>query len=143
MENTYGTFIFNNVSELLICRPYGIKTKTGWSIPKGKAENGETPIQAAIRECFEETGFNLNPYKKDMISVGSKTYKTKKKRIHGFILDLKHEVSIESFFCDFRLLNKEVPEIDKYEWCDLKYAYNRIHEAQSRLLQEYMNSDGG
>ena len=143
MENTYGTFIFNPTHELLICRPYGIKTKTGWSIPKGKAENGETPIQAAIRECFEETGFNISPHKGDMVSIGSKTYKTKKKRLHGFILNLSYNIVIETFFCDFRLLNKDVPEIDKYEWCDVKSAYTRLHEAQSKLLEEYINSNGG
>ena len=27
-----------------------------WGLPGGKAEPGEEPIQAAIRECFEETG---------------------------------------------------------------------------------------
>ncbi|MGZ7215501.1 NUDIX hydrolase, partial [Streptococcus pyogenes] len=28
-----------------------------WDIPKGHIEEGETPIEAAIRECREETGF--------------------------------------------------------------------------------------
>lgn len=30
-----------------------------WDIPKGHVEKGETHIDAAIRECFEETGFEV------------------------------------------------------------------------------------
>jgi ADP-ribose pyrophosphatase YjhB (NUDIX family) len=31
-----------------------------WSIPKGKVEVGETMINAAIRETYEETNINLS-----------------------------------------------------------------------------------
>ena len=33
--------------------------KRGWSIPGGKKDSGETFRDAAIRECFEETGINV------------------------------------------------------------------------------------
>jgi 8-oxo-dGTP diphosphatase len=29
-----------------------------WSLPKGKLDRGETPLQAALREVREETGFS-------------------------------------------------------------------------------------
>lgn len=142
MENTYGTFIVNPANELLICRPYGIKDKTGWTIPKGKMEKGETPIMAAMRECFEETGFSLKAYQDGMIFIGSKTYKTKKKRLHGWFLKLNCDIKIDFFFCDSKVVGKNVPEIDKYEWCDIKTSYGRIHEAQARLFEDYVNADG-
>jgi len=32
-----------------------------WYIPAGKVEVGENPFDGAIRECFEETGLELEP----------------------------------------------------------------------------------
>ena len=39
-----------------------------WGIPAGKFEVNETPIQAAIRELYEETGLSLKP--EDLQPVG-------------------------------------------------------------------------
>ena len=38
--------------KMLLCKQYG----TTWSPPKGHMEDGESPIQTAFREVFEETG---------------------------------------------------------------------------------------
>lgn len=140
MENTYGTFIINPKQELLICQPYGTKGINNWSIPKGKSEKDETPIQAAIRECYEESGFDLKPYKKSMKEMGSKTYKTKKKRLHGFYLQLNEHINIKCFYCDCKILNREYPEIISFEWCPIQKSLSRIHEAQSKLLKEYLEN---
>lgn len=47
-----------------------------WDIPKGHVEKGETHIDAAIRECFEETGFEV--FAEELVSLGVLDYtKTK------------------------------------------------------------------
>ncbi len=53
-----GAVIFRKekgeIKYLLIC--YGTKEKFWWDFPRGGIEKGETEIQTAKREIFEETG---------------------------------------------------------------------------------------
>ncbi len=42
---------------MCICRCNTSKASFGW--PKGKAEAGESDAACAIREVYEETGFNI------------------------------------------------------------------------------------
>ncbi len=37
----------------------GYPSGTSWTFPKGKLEEGETDKDAAVREVFEETGFDI------------------------------------------------------------------------------------
>ena len=49
--------------------PFFKKKDAGWwSIPKGLVEEGEDPVDAALREFEEETGISLN--KKDLVPLG-------------------------------------------------------------------------
>lgn len=44
--------------EVVLVRPAG---KDAWCLPKGMIEKGESPEQAAVRECREETGLSVSP----------------------------------------------------------------------------------
>jgi len=44
--------------EVVLVRPAG---KDAWCLPKGVIEKGESPEQAAVRECREETGLDVSP----------------------------------------------------------------------------------
>jgi len=48
----------SNGFEVVLVKPAG---KDAWCLPKGMIEKGETPEQAAVRECREETGFTVSP----------------------------------------------------------------------------------
>lgn len=53
---------FCNASVLLVRRGLGAKNHPGeWCFPGGHLEDNETIVNATIRECFEETGINLDP----------------------------------------------------------------------------------
>jgi 8-oxo-dGTP pyrophosphatase MutT (NUDIX family) len=61
--NIAGCFVEHDGKILLIKRANGKHQNSKWSVPGGKMEKGETEIQGAIRETFEETGVKLNPKK--------------------------------------------------------------------------------
>lgn len=46
-----GGLVYNEHNELLL-----IFRRGKWDLPKGKADDGETPEQTALREVMEETG---------------------------------------------------------------------------------------
>ena len=59
-EKSCGCVIFRNADELrvLIIK----QSRNGnWSFPKGHVEEGETEIQTASREVFEEVGLKIRP----------------------------------------------------------------------------------
>ena len=85
--------------------PTGSSWKNSYSIPKGKIEKGETNIDAAIRETFEETGVIV---RKDQIlcegptvnynKSGGKTYK----RLFSFVVNISDlsEIGLKSEVID-------------------------------------------
>jgi mutator protein MutT len=46
---------------LIGLRPDGTALAGHWEFPGGKIQVGETPEQAAVRECLEETGLPVRP----------------------------------------------------------------------------------
>ena len=63
-KHTVGTFIECEGKFLILYR----SDKT-WGLASGGIEANETPLQAAIREIFEETGLHVNL--KDLIYLGT------------------------------------------------------------------------
>lgn len=43
----------------------GYLSSSTWGFPKGKAEDGEDELQSAVRETYEETGFDIQPLAKE------------------------------------------------------------------------------
>jgi bis(5'-nucleosidyl)-tetraphosphatase len=58
----------NGEWKIFLINQYGRTGDVYWTFPKGHAEEGESPLQAAVRELFEESGITVN------IEDGSKTY---------------------------------------------------------------------
>lgn len=58
MITSAGTFLIVD-NRILLCHPTNSPWAGTYSIPKGLIDSGETESQAAIRECFEETGIDI------------------------------------------------------------------------------------
>lgn len=52
-----GGIVMQNGRVLLVYRP----RYNDWSLPKGKLDDGESPLETAIREVREETGWEVEP----------------------------------------------------------------------------------
>jgi 8-oxo-dGTP pyrophosphatase MutT (NUDIX family) len=137
MVTTCGLFIFDSTGKILICQPLGIKGRDGWSIPKGKKEKDESELEAALRECLEETGMDFNYTKKSIIELGTAKYKHKKKKLSAFVVHLNFKLSIDMLQCAVKPDEKQ-PEIVDFEMVDPKEALKRIHNTQSKLLEKYL-----
>jgi ADP-ribose pyrophosphatase len=54
--------------DILLVRQYRFLVDgPSWEIPGGKVEEGETPEQAATRECLEETGLTCRDFEKLLV----------------------------------------------------------------------------
>jgi len=56
LEIAYGGVLVNERGEVLLREPSGGYGGYAWTWPKGRADAGESPEAAALREVLEETG---------------------------------------------------------------------------------------
>ena len=142
-----GLFLVNKNDKLLICHPTKHKP-TSWSIPKGKVDEGETMLEAAIRETYEESNI-LIPKDAKFIELPMVEYKHQKKSLCSFlVLQTQNQIiDWDSFIlkCNANVPIEKggYPEMDDYKWVDLDEAKTLLHETQSfsideikRLIQE-------
>lgn len=108
-----GVVILNEQRELLLCHVTG---HGHWDLPKGCIDAGESPLQAALRETWEETGLRL--HEAQLVDLGRFEYRAQKP-LHLFAtlmprLDLS-QLSCSSHFTD-RSTGQRLPEMDDYRW---------------------------
>lgn len=115
---SYGVLILNEQGQLLLAHATGQKH---WDIPKGGAEEGESPREAAIREVREETGIEL--LADSLEEIGRMPYHSRKD-LHLFRVVLHSRncdiaaCKCTSFF-PHHASGVMTPEVDQFRWVDI------------------------
>ena len=83
-----GGIVINNKQEAVIVN----QNHDSWSLPKGHIDEGESKLEAAIREIYEETGIEnpklikpLGSFGRYRIGLDGKDDKSEYKTIHVFL----------------------------------------------------------
>ena len=125
---TAGGIILNELEEIVIVN----QNHDSWSLPKGHLEKGETLLETAIREIYEETGLinislnkDLGFYDRFRIGLDGKDDLTESKRIHLFL-----------FFCKKQKLQPIDPLNPEAIWTSQKNAIKCLTHPKDKSFLE-------
>ncbi|HEX4005608.1 MAG TPA: NUDIX domain-containing protein [Acidobacteriaceae bacterium] len=111
-----------------------------WSIPKGEYDAAEPPLQAAIREFGEETGFSVGGDFLDLGVIRQAGGKLVSAWACASDFDPAQLISNE---CEIEWPPRSgqrilIPEVDRGAWFDLAEARTRILESQQEFLDRLL-----
>lgn len=110
-----GTLLINPHGQILLCHVTGTRN---WDIPKGIQDPGESTLEAAMRELFEEAGlaFDATAFE----DLGVFDYR-RDKRLHLYKVKAPAELaSLEALKCTSYFPHQTTgaitPEVDGFMW---------------------------
>lgn len=124
MKQSAGLAIINN-DKVLLVHPTGNTWEGRQSIPKGALEEGETALEAAIRETEEEIGINVDKLDIDPVQYVCE-YRNKKNK--------KYKVVYYYIY-----LIKQIPNKYRYQIEEVDYAdFYSFDEAKKLILPKQL-----
>ena len=128
-----GVVLLAGSGELLLCHVTG---QRHWDLPKGGIHDGESPLQAALRETCEETSLCLAG--EAAIDLGRLPY-TAKKDLHLFAIR-SERLDTRALRCDScfveRGSGRARPEMDDFGW----FGFDRVPELCTPKLAELLTA---
>lgn len=127
-EKSCGAIIFtelNNKIKYLVVK-HNEEYGGHWDFPKGHVEAGETEIETACREIYEEVGLKV-----DFI-------KGYRKKIHYFPKKFIFK-TVVYFLANTRAMNVSyiLPELTDHKWLTIEQAVERLtFKSQKKLVKE-------
>ena len=147
MKQSAGILLYRKVQaslQVMLVHPGGPfwknKDSGSWSIPKGEFTNDESPLEAAIREFEEETGFKPLGKFLELTPVKLKSNKVVYAWACEQDLDVSNIVSNE-----FKLewppksgIIKVFPEVDKAGWFSIDDAIQKLNPSQRDFILQLL-----
>lgn len=131
--------IYDN--KILLGHTTGRKSDTGYGIPKGGIEDGESNIDAAIRETYEELGLKI---KRSLIdtteytfTVTSRKYKYNKV-VYYFVVKINSLSQIGLKDLKIPKNKLQIKEIDHAAFFDYETAKNVVMYTQSEVINKML-----
>ncbi|CAH2794867.1 MAG: NTP pyrophosphohydrolases including oxidative damage repair enzymes [uncultured Caballeronia sp.] len=129
-----GVVVLNAQGDVLLC--HSTET-THWDVPKGAADPGESPREAALRELVEETGIVLPAGR--LKDLGCFVYR-RDKDLHLFAVRVtEEEVRLENCVCESYFPHYSdgtmIPEMDAYRWVSPTEVDKFASRSLARLFQ--------
>ena len=140
---------YNGLLQILLVHPGGpfwSKKDVGvWSIPKGEFEDGEDPLNAAIRETEEETGINWDAGQaaRQLFIQLTPARQKSGKIIYAWATESNFNTA--DFKCNLFEMEwppksgkkASFPEVDKAEWFEIEEAKKKITPGQISLIEDF------
>lgn len=110
-----------------------------WDLPKGKQEPGEDLLEAALRECLEETGLDLQEHRSALKDLGVRVYNWKRgKTLHLFSLELERPLDLSACFSSTWVRRGHlgtVLDMDAWAWVPPEQVAEHVNRRMAKHLQ--------
>lgn len=143
MKTSSGILLFKRENEkffYFLVHPGGPFWKNkdlgAWSIPKGEASEGESLMERAVTEFYEETGKKISGDFIELQPIRQKAGKT----VYAWALESDLEMTgLQSNTISINWPPRsgktiEIPEVDRWEWFESEEAILKINSAQSEFI---------